>query len=78
MTDREENKREGTISTMLTTSEVAHIFNVHTGTIRKWSDEGIIKAYRIGPRANRRFRREDVAVAYLDRAIQKYLKEKSA
>ena len=79
MTDRERSKKQDKpISTMLTTSEVARIFNVHTSTIRRWSDQGILKSYRIGPRGERRFRREDVAVLYLDRAIQKYLKEKSA
>ena len=62
------------MSNMLTTGEVARLFNVHTDTVRRWSDQGIIKAYRIGPRGNRRFRREDVAVLYLERAIQKYLK----
>jgi excisionase family DNA binding protein len=76
MTDREQDKKpEKPISTMLTTSEVARIFNVHTSTIRRWSEQGIIKSYRIGPRSERRFRREDVAVLYLDRAIQKYLKD---
>ena len=74
MTDRERDKKpEKPISTMLTTSGVARIFNVHASTIRRWSEQGIIKSYRIGPRGDRRFRREDVAVAYLDRAIQKYL-----
>lgn len=61
-------------STMLTTGEVARLFKVHTNTVRQWSNQGIIKAYRIGPRGERRFRREDVAVLYLERAIQKYLK----
>ncbi|MFC2001472.1 helix-turn-helix domain-containing protein [Chloroflexota bacterium] len=60
-------------STMLTTGEVARIFNIHTNTVRQWSKQSIIKAYRIGPRGNRRFRREDVAVLYLERAIQRYL-----
>ncbi len=45
---------------MLTASEVAHLLNVHINTVRRWSNEGIIKAYRIGPRGDRRFRREDV------------------
>ena len=79
MTDRERNeKSEKAISTLLTTSEVARIFNVHPSTIRRWSEQGKLKSYRTGPRGERRFRREDVAVLYLDRAIQKYLKEKSA
>ena len=75
MTDRERKKKpEKPISTMLTTSEVARIFNVHASTIRRWSEKGILRSYRNGPRGEWRFRREDVAVFYLDRAIQKYLK----
>ena len=64
------------VSTMLTTGGVAKIFGVHPGTIRRWSQKGIIKAYRIGPRGDRRFRRDDVAAAYLYRAIQQYPKDK--
>jgi excisionase family DNA binding protein len=79
MAGRQNNKRQDKpISTMLTTSEVAAIFNVHVSTIRRWSEQGIIKAYRTGPRGERRFRREDVAVLFLDRAIKKYLRDKSA
>jgi len=62
------------ISNMLTTGEVARFFNIHPSTVRRWSDRGIIKAYRIGPRGERRFRRDDVAVFLLERAVQKYLK----
>lgn len=79
MTDRERNKKQDRpICTMLTTGEVARIFNVQASTIRRWTEQGTIKSYRIGPRADRRFRREDVAVLYLDMAIQKYLTGKSA
>ena len=46
---------------VLTTSEVAYLLNVHINTVRRWSNQGIIKAYRIGPRGDRRFRREDIA-----------------
>jgi excisionase family DNA binding protein len=79
MIERERNKKQDRpICTMLTTSEVARILNVHASTIRRWGEKGIIKSYRIGPRANRRFRREDTAILYLNRAIQKYLADKSA
>jgi excisionase family DNA binding protein len=59
---------------MLTTREVARIFSVHPSTIRRWSDQGKIKAYRTGPRGVRMFKREDIAIAYLDRGIRYCLK----
>ena len=62
------------IKTMLTTGEVARLFGVHASTVRKWSEQGTIKAYRIGPRADRRFRRDDVAILFLEKAIQRYFK----
>jgi excisionase family DNA binding protein len=62
---------------MLTTGDVARILNVHAGTVRRWSEQGKLKSYRSGPRGERRFRREDVAVFYLDRAIQKLIRGKS-
>ena len=52
---------------LLTSSEVARMLNVHINTIRRWSNQGILKAYRIGPRADRRFQREEIA-AFLDKA----------
>ncbi len=48
------------IDTMLTISDVANLLNVHINTIRRWSNQGILKAYRIGSRGDRRFRREDI------------------
>ncbi len=49
------------MSAMLTISELAHLLNVHINTLRRWSNRGIIKAYRIGPRGDRRFRSEDIS-----------------
>jgi excisionase family DNA binding protein len=45
---------------MLTTSEVAHILNVHINTVRRWSNQGVLESYRIGTRGDRRFKREDI------------------
>ena len=45
---------------MLTTTAVAQFLGVHPNTVRHWSENGILKSYRIGPRGDRRFRREDV------------------
>ncbi|MGB8707143.1 MAG: helix-turn-helix domain-containing protein [Dehalococcoidia bacterium] len=46
--------------TMLTASELAHILNGHINTVRRWSNRGILKVYRIVPRRDRRFSKEDI------------------
>jgi excisionase family DNA binding protein len=46
---------------MLTASDVAHLLNVHVNTVRRWSNQGILRAYRIGSRGDRRFQEEDIA-----------------
>lgn len=48
------------IDPMLTVSDVAHILSVHINTVRRWSNQGILKAYRVGSRGDRRFRQEDI------------------
>jgi len=45
---------------LLTTSEVAQLLYVHINTVRRWSNRGVLKAYRIGPRGDRRFRRVEI------------------
>ena len=49
-----------TIDGMLTISEVAQLLNVHINTVRRWSNQRILKSYRIGSRGDRRFRQEDI------------------
>ena len=48
------------IEPMLTTSEVARKLNLHVNTIRRWSNQGILTAYRIGSRGDRRFKKQDI------------------
>jgi len=47
---------------MLTARELARLLNVHINTVRRWDDRGILKAYRIGPRGDRRFSKGDIAL----------------
>jgi excisionase family DNA binding protein len=65
-----ENEMVNTLNTqtggMLTVQEVSQLLHVHSNTLRRWTEQGIIKAYRIGPRGDRRFRAEDVAVLLLE------------
>jgi excisionase family DNA binding protein len=57
------------IASLLTTSDVARLLNVHINTVRRWSNEGKLKAYRIGSRGDRRFQQDDIAV-FLDQKSQ--------
>uniref|UniRef100_A0A6M3MB27 Putative DNA binding, helix-turn-helix domain containing protein n=1 Tax=viral metagenome TaxID=1070528 RepID=A0A6M3MB27_9ZZZZ len=56
--------------TMLKINEVAQLLRVHINTVRRWSNSGLLKSYRIGSRGDRRFRRQDVE-SFLSRAMQK-------
>ncbi len=47
-------------SPMLTASEVARLLSLHVNTVRRWTDNGLINAYRIGSRGDRRYRQEDI------------------
>ena len=49
------------MSDMLTVREVAQLLHVHPNTLRRWSNNGRIRAYRITPRGDRRFEREEIA-----------------
>ena len=51
---------------LMTVSEVALILHVHPNTVRLWGDTGLLKALRIGPRRDRRFKLEDIDVFLRD------------
>ena len=52
---------------MLNVGDAAYLLGIHTNTVRRWSNQGILKSYRIGLRGDRRFQRED---------IEKFLRER--
>ena len=49
------------MSEMLTVRQVARLLHVHPNTLRRWSNNGRIKAYRITTRGDRRYKREEIA-----------------
>jgi len=49
------------VDDMLTVREVAQFFYIYPNTLRRWSNKGRIRAYRITPRGDRRFKREEIA-----------------
>jgi excisionase family DNA binding protein len=49
------------IKPMMTVKDVARLLNIHVNTARRWSDQGILKSYRITRRGDRRFKQEDIA-----------------
>ena len=58
--DRDNRPTTKKMESMLTTTEVSRLLNVHPNTLRRWSNKGIIKTYRIGSRADRRFWKDDI------------------
>ncbi len=59
--------RRDEAAAVLTVRQVARLLNIHINTVRRWSNQGLLKAYRIGPRGDRRFKREDIALLLLER-----------
>ena len=55
--DKPPNGRNGTL---LTVSQVADMLNAHPHSVRRWADMGLLPAYRIGVRGDRRFLVSDV------------------
>jgi excisionase family DNA binding protein len=48
------------VKNVLRVCDVAKVLGLHVNTVRRWSDGGVLKSFRIGQRRERRFRREDI------------------
>jgi len=55
-----ERADRGPLKGVLTMREACRLLNVHSNTLRRWSDQGLITTYRIGLAGHRRFKIEDV------------------
>jgi excisionase family DNA binding protein len=51
---------EETLEMMLTIRQVADFLHISISTVRRWSNSGMLRSYRIGPRGDRRYLRDDV------------------
>ena len=45
---------------LFTVSEAAELLHVSDSTLRRWSDIGLVKSYRISLRGDRRFMQDDL------------------
>lgn len=57
---REITSNLGSDKVMLRTSEAARLLGVHANTIRRWGDKGLLRAYILSSRGDRRFRRTEL------------------
>ena len=55
-----ESHKNELLERMLSVKEVASILGVHSGTVRRWEKEGLLKSYRIGPRRSLRFDKQEI------------------
>jgi excisionase family DNA binding protein len=51
---------EPKLDRMLTVRQVADFLQVSICSVRRWSDRGSLKFYRVGSRGDRRYQRDDV------------------
>ena len=66
-----EENNDNAISPMLTVAEACRLLNVHGNTLRRWSNQGIIKAYRLGFRGERRFKREEIEALLIEQETRR-------
>lgn len=49
---------------LITVGQVARLLHIHPNTVRRWSNKGILTAYRICERGDRRFKSKDIALLF--------------
>jgi excisionase family DNA binding protein len=59
-------KRYDSVS-LLPVAEAARLLSIHVNTARRWGNRGVLKYYRVGPRGDRRFSREDIVTILKNR-----------
>ncbi len=52
--------KSSTLDKLLSIKEAARILNTHTETLRRWDNNGKLKAIRVGSRQDRKYKPEDI------------------
>jgi excisionase family DNA binding protein len=65
---------ETRLDRMLTVRQVADFLQVSICSVRRWSDRGTLKFYRVGSRGDRRYQQEDV-LRFLDESSRYFMPE---
>ncbi len=61
---------------MLTVRQVADFLQVSICSVRRWSDKGTLRFYRVGSRGDRRYQREDV-LQFLDESSRYFVPDRT-
>ncbi len=65
---------ETRLDRMLTVRQVADFLQVSICSVRRWSDRGTLKFYRVGSRGDRRYQHDDV-LHFLDESSRYFMPE---
>jgi len=52
--------KQDNLPDILTLKQACEVLNCHANTLRKWDNEGKLKAIRFGSRGDRRYRKEEI------------------
>jgi excisionase family DNA binding protein len=63
---------------MLTVPQVAQMLSVHPNTLRRWSDRGWIRSFKVSTRGDRRYYKQDVNRFLDERSGQIYPEPQTA
>lgn len=53
-------KKNNDIPELITLQEACELLKKHPNTLRKWDQQGVLKAVRVGPRGDRMYKKEDI------------------
>ncbi|MBI2356213.1 MAG: MerR family transcriptional regulator [Candidatus Doudnabacteria bacterium] len=63
---------------LLTLKQVTHLLSVHPNTLRNWEKEGLIDVVRIGPRGDRRYKKQSIQEILKGSFANSKIKEQNA